>query len=97
MTAQKRIELVCPAGTLPALKTAIDHGADCVYLGFRNETNARNFGGLNFDARSAAEGVRYAHARGRKVLSRSIPTPSPARSGAGPAHWISPRTSAWMR
>lgn len=68
MTAPTRVELVCPAGTLPALKAAIDHGADCVYLGFRNETNARNFGGLNFDAKAAAEGVRYAHARGRKVL-----------------------------
>src|SRR5574343_25985 len=32
-------ELVCPAGSLPALKTAIDHGADCVYLGFKDATN----------------------------------------------------------
>ncbi len=63
-----RVELVCPAGTLPALKAAIDHGADCVYIGFRNETNARNFGGLNFDAKAAADGVRYAHARGGKIL-----------------------------
>jgi putative protease len=62
------IELVCPAGTLPALKAAIDHGADCVYIGFRNDTNARNFGGLNFDAKTAAEGVRYAHAHGGKVF-----------------------------
>jgi len=62
------MELVCPAGTLPALKAAVDHGADCVYIGFRNETNARNFGGLNFDARAAAEGVQYAHARGASVL-----------------------------
>jgi O2-independent ubiquinone biosynthesis protein UbiU len=68
MTAPTRVELVCPAGSLPALKAAIDHGADCVYLGFRNETNARNFGGLNFDAKAAADGVRYAQARGRKVL-----------------------------
>ena len=68
MPPAARVELVCPAGTLPALKAAVDHGADCVYFGFRNETNARNFGGLNFDAKAAAEGVRYAHARGRKVL-----------------------------
>ena len=33
MTSTPPIELVCPAGSLPALKTAIDHGADCVYLG----------------------------------------------------------------
>lgn len=61
-------ELVCPAGTLPGLKAAVDNGADCVHLGFRDETNARNFGGLNFDARTAAEGIRYAHARNVKVL-----------------------------
>ncbi len=68
MATANHVELVCPAGTLPALKAAIDHGADCVYLGFRNETNARNFGGLNFDAKAAAEGVRYAQDRSRKVL-----------------------------
>ncbi|UTH76767.1 peptidase U32 family protein [Chromobacterium sp. IIBBL 290-4] len=61
-------ELVCPAGNLPALKAAIDHGADAVYLGLKNDTNARNFAGLNFDETSAAAGIRYAHERGRKVL-----------------------------
>lgn len=62
------MELVCPAGSLPALKTAIDHGADCVYLGFRDATNACNFAGLNFDDAAIIEGVRYAHDRKRKVL-----------------------------
>jgi putative protease len=62
------MELVCPAGSLPALKAAVDNGADCVYLGFRDVTNARNFAGLNFDDAAVAEGVRYAHDRGRKVL-----------------------------
>ncbi|CAG1008590.1 putative protease [Burkholderiales bacterium] len=61
-------ELVCPAGALPALKAAVDHGADCVYVGFRDETNARAFAGLNFDDASLAEGIAYAHRRGRKVL-----------------------------
>ena len=61
-------ELVCPAGNLPALKAAVDHGADCVYLGLNNDTNARHFAGLNFDAASAREGLRYARQRGVKVL-----------------------------
>ncbi len=61
-------ELVCPAGSLPALKAAIDHGADTVYLGLRNDTNARNFAGLNFDDKTAREGIRYARSRGRKIL-----------------------------
>ena len=62
------LELVCPAGNLPALKTAIDHGADAVYMGFRDNTNARAFPGLNFDFAAAQEGVRYAHAKGKKIL-----------------------------
>ena len=62
------MELVCPAGSLPALKAAIDSGADCVYLGFRDATNARNFAGLNFDEAAIEAGIRYAHDRGRKVF-----------------------------
>jgi putative protease len=62
------VELVCPAGGLPALKAAIDNGADWVYLGLRDDTNARNFPGLNFDAAALEAGVAYAHARRRKVL-----------------------------
>ena len=42
------MRLVCPAGSPPALITAIDHGADAVYVGFRDQTNARAFPGLNF-------------------------------------------------
>ena len=68
VAASAGLELVCPAGSLPALKVAIDNGADCVYLGFRDATNARNFAGLNFDEAAIREGVRYAHDRRRKVL-----------------------------
>ena len=62
-----RLDLVCPAGSLPALKAAVDNGADCVYLGLRDATNARNFAGLNFDDAAIAQGVAYAHARGCQV------------------------------
>ena len=68
MAARKIPQLICPAGSLPALKAAVDHGADAVYLGYRNETNARNFAGLNFDQRAMVEGVRYAQTRHRQVL-----------------------------
>jgi len=62
------LELVCPAGTPAALRSAIDAGADTVYCGYRNGTNARNYPGLNFDQDELIEGVAYAHERGRKVL-----------------------------
>lgn len=68
MQPDYKLDLVCPAGSLPALKAAVDNGADCVYMGFRDDTNARNFTGLNFDLPSARKGVEYAHAKGAKVL-----------------------------
>jgi O2-independent ubiquinone biosynthesis protein UbiU len=61
-------ELVCPAGSLPALKAAVDNGASCVYLGLRDATNARNFAGLNFDEAAIGSGIRYAHERGARVF-----------------------------
>ncbi|MDA8232998.1 MAG: U32 family peptidase [Magnetospirillum sp.] len=63
-----RPELVCPAGTPAALRSAVDAGADCVYVGFRDETNARNFPGLNFSRKELDEAIGYAHGRGAKVL-----------------------------
>lgn len=64
----ERPELVCPAGTPAALRAAVDAGADAVYCGFQNATNARNFPGLNFTAEEMAKGVAYAHERKAKVL-----------------------------
>ncbi|SFN44683.1 putative protease [Roseovarius lutimaris] len=61
-------ELICPAGTPAALRTAVDAGADAVYCGFQDATNARNFPGLNFTPDELAEAVIYAHAKGTKVL-----------------------------
>lgn len=61
-------ELVCPAGTPAALRTAVDAGADAVYCGLANETNARNFAGLNFTPELLARGIAYAHGRGAKAL-----------------------------
>jgi len=63
-----RMELVCPAGTPATLRAAVQAGADAVYCGFRDETNARNFPGLNFSPREMADGIRFAHDHGAKVL-----------------------------
>lgn len=61
-------ELICPAGTPATLRAAVDAGADAVYCGFQNATNARNFSGLNFTPDEMQAAVGYAHARGAKVL-----------------------------
>ncbi len=62
------MELICPAGTPASLRVAVDAGADAVYCGFNDETNARNFPGLNFNRAEMAESIAYAHARRVKVL-----------------------------
>ncbi|MCC6202319.1 MAG: U32 family peptidase [Gammaproteobacteria bacterium] len=67
-TILTRPNLVCPAGTPAALRTAVDAGADEVYCGFQNATNARNFPGLNFTRDELRESVAYAHDHGARVL-----------------------------
>ncbi|WP_029005883.1 ubiquinone anaerobic biosynthesis protein UbiU [Azorhizobium doebereinerae] len=62
------MELICPAGTPAAFKVAVDAGADAVYCGFRDETNARNFPGLNFSRDELRAAITFAHERGAKVL-----------------------------
>lgn len=62
------VELVCPAGGLPALKAAVDNGADWVYAGLRDDTNARNFAGPNFDRAALRAGLDYAHRRARRMV-----------------------------
>jgi len=77
------LELVCPAGNPAALRAAVDAGADVVYAGFADETNARNFPGLNFSRAEMADGIAYAHDRGCGVFI-AINT----YAGAGnPAPW----------
>ena len=72
------MELVCPAGNLASLKAAVDAGANAVYLGFRDATNARNFEGLNFSERDMHDGIAYAHARGCRAFLALNTYPQPA-------------------
>ncbi|HEY5575146.1 MAG TPA: U32 family peptidase [Clostridiaceae bacterium] len=58
-------ELLAPAGNLEKLKTAINFGADAVYLG-GSKLNLRAFAD-NFSDEDLLEGLRYAHDRGKKV------------------------------
>ena len=71
------MELVCPAGTPAALRAAVSAGADAVYCGYRDATNARNFPGLNFSRAEMEESIAYAHARQAKVFVAINTFPSP--------------------
>lgn len=74
------IELVCPAGSPAMLRAAVEAGADSVYCGLRDDTNARNFPGLNFSPAELADSVAWAHERGARVL---LAVNTFARAGAG--------------
>lgn len=61
----KKPEILSPAGNLEKLKTAVDFGADAVYLG-GSKLNLRAFAD-NFSNRELEEGIKYAHDRNRKA------------------------------
>jgi O2-independent ubiquinone biosynthesis protein UbiU len=62
------MELICPAGTPAAFAEAVSAGADAVYCGFRDETNARNFPGLNFSREELSQALRMAKPKGVKTF-----------------------------
>jgi len=64
----KKVELLSPAGTLEKLKIAFDYGADAVYGGV-SHFSLRIRSGKEFSMEEFAEGIEYAHARGKKVYA----------------------------
>lgn len=62
---KKLPELLAPAGSPEALRSAIAAGADAVYLGGKR-FGARKFA-TNFDEPAIAEAINYAHLRGVRV------------------------------
>ncbi len=62
---KNKLELLAPAGDITKLKMAIQYGADAVYIG--GEAFGLRSASKNFNLEEMAEGVRYAHERGKKV------------------------------
>ena len=59
------LELLAPAGSMEALKAAVQNGANAVYLGC-GSFNARQ-GAKNFTPQTLAEAIKYCHVRGVQV------------------------------
>ncbi|SDI57586.1 putative protease [Ferrimonas sediminum] len=73
------MELLAPVANLAALDNALDAGADAVYVGLKNDTNARSFAGINFTADELQQASERCHQRG-KVLMVAINTfPQPGQ------------------
>jgi putative protease len=68
MSQENRVELLAPAGNLEKMKIALNYGADAVY-GSTSTFSLRIRSGKEFDMDSYAEGIKYAHNRGKKVYA----------------------------
>ena len=65
MTARKKPELLIPASSLEVLKVAVLYGADAVYIG--GDMYGLRAKAKNFSREEMAEGIKFAHAHGKKV------------------------------
>lgn len=65
ITGKKKPELLIPASSLEVLKVAILYGADAVYIG--GEMYGLRAKAKNFSREDMAEGIKFAHAHGKKV------------------------------
>ena len=61
----KQLEILSPAGSLATLKSAVNNGADAVYMGGKAFSARKN--AVNFSDEDIIEAVRYAHLHGAKV------------------------------
>lgn len=80
----QKIELLAPAGDLLKLKTAINYGADAVYIG--GEAFGLRTASKNFDENSMREAVEYAHERGKKIYLTTNVIPHNSDLGAFPKY-----------
>lgn len=62
----RKVELLAPAGDLERLKIAFTYGADAVYIG--GEIFGMRSAAKNFTKEEMAEGVIFAHERGKQVF-----------------------------
>lgn len=65
ITGRKKPELLIPASSLEVLKVAVLYGADAVYIG--GEMYGLRAKAKNFSREDMAEGIKFAHAHGKKV------------------------------
>lgn len=65
VTGYKKPELLIPASSLEVLKVAVLYGADAVYIG--GEMYGLRAKAKNFSREDMANGIRFAHAHGKKV------------------------------
>ena len=63
--AERKVELLVPAGSLEVLKVAVDYGADAVYIG--GQAYGLRAKADNFSIEEMKKAVKYAHGKNAKV------------------------------
>lgn len=63
--AERKVELLVPAGSLEVLKVSVDYGADAVYIG--GQAYGLRAKADNFSIEEMKKAVKYAHAKNAKV------------------------------
>ncbi|MDD6465798.1 MAG: U32 family peptidase [Coprococcus sp.] len=63
--AERKVELLVPAGSFEVLKVAVDYGADAVYIG--GQAYGLRAKADNFSIEEMKKAVKYAHAKNAKV------------------------------
>ena len=67
--AERKVELLVPAGSLEVLKVAVDYGADAVYIG--GQAYGLRAKADNFSIEEMKKAVKYAHTKYAKVYVRA--------------------------
>ncbi len=62
---RRKPEILAPASSLDVLETAVEYGADAIYIG--GEMYGLRVKAKNFSAEDMKKGIDYAHERGKKV------------------------------
>jgi putative protease len=67
MQFDKKPEILAPAGTVDAVKTVIDAGADAVYVGGKTLNMRQHRSSYNLSDAEVAEAIEFVHSRGAKL------------------------------
>ncbi|QIZ77414.1 ubiquinone anaerobic biosynthesis protein UbiU [Ferrimonas lipolytica] len=73
------MELLSPVGNFAGVMPTLDAGADAIYVGLKDDTNARRFAGLNFQADELLEASELCQHRLRKLYVAINTYPGPGQ------------------
>ncbi|MFI3247225.1 MAG: peptidase U32 family protein [Ferrimonas sp.] len=73
------MELLAPVGHLAGVAATLAAGADAIYVGLKDDTNARRFAGINFNRRELEQATALCQAQTKKIYVAINTYPSPGQ------------------